>query len=527
MRKPVLLRACFSSLLLLLFHFAGAQSKTSNVVKDAPLRVEIKANSDDETYRIQTYKENGIIIFYKSVETVQDTATNWYFSFYDKNLQQGWIRSVPVQSDFEFISSREMGDTIFFIFQAKGKKKQEQPNLLVLRLSLPNLIFLANSARIDQDAVLKGFDISGEKLIAGYELKNSPAHLFFFNLGTGAKWDVGLTSESVSLIDQVSFDQAGFTITVAFKEQVAKKYAEADLAGFDFSGNQMHRVSLSTINPDRSLTELRFIPSDSSGYLVSGTYTLAGQGSGKGKQDALETHSGYFTSVIRGWEQKEIRFYNFLNLKNAANLLSAKEMLYVKKKMSKKSAYPEELSIGFNMLIYNLIKRGDQVLLFAETFYPQYHSENYTEFDFYGRPYTNSQTVFDGYRYTHGIVAGFDKSGNLLWDNTMEISDLITPRPEEKISLYFTGNDLVLCYVNEGKIAYKIVRGNEVIEKLDYVPLEMLNTEDKIVSESKSRIVYWYDNYFLCYGFQELKNLSADRTGKRWVFFINKIRFEE
>ena len=504
-----------------------AQTKAQGSSKDAPLRVEIRANSDEETYRVQPYDARGIVIFYKSVETVRDTATNWYFSFYDKNLQQGWIRSVPIQSDFDFITSRSINDTIFFLFQAKGKKKEGQVNLFVLRLSMNTLRFMANTSSIDPDAGISGFDISGDKLVVGYERKNAPAHLFYFDLLHGSRWNVPLTGETTSFIQQFSFDSTGNAVIVAFKNQVAKKYSEVNLAGYDTSGNQLHQVVLSTVNSDRSFTAVRFIPSGDSGFMVAGTYTINGQSAGKGKQEVLENHHGFFTTSITGWEQKAIRFYNFLNLNNASNLLTAKEMLLVKKKTAKKNSYPEEMAIGFNLLLYDLIKKGDQLILVAETFYPQYHTENYTEFDFYGRPYTNSQTIFDGYRYTHGILAGFDKNGNIAWDNTMEINDLMTFRPEEKISLYFTGNDLVLCYVNEGKIAYKIVRGNEVIEKLDYVPLEMLNAEDKVVSESKSRIVYWYGNYFLCYGFQEIKNLSADRTGKRWVFFVNKIRFEE
>ena len=38
-------------------------------------------------------------------------------------------------------------------------------------------------------------------------------------------------------------------------------------------------------------------------------------------------------------------------------------------------------------------------------------------------------------------------------------------------------------------------------------------------------MAYWYNDYFLCFGYQEIKNIALGQNNKRKVFFINKMEF--
>jgi hypothetical protein len=83
-----------------------------------------------------------------------------------------------------------------------------------------------------------------------------------------------------------------------------------------------------------------------------------------------------------------------------------------------------------------------------------------------------------------------------------------------------------MASLSEGKIASKIIHNAEVIEKLDFSQVELQYPNDKLLSETKSRMVHWYNNFFLCYGYQEIKNVALERNNKRLVFYFNKIRFD-
>jgi hypothetical protein len=135
--------------------------------------------------------------------------------------------------------------------------------------------------------------------------------------------------------------------------------------------------------------------------------------------------------------------------------------------------------------------------------------------------------VFDGYRFFHAVVAGFDQEGKLLWDNSVEIRNLVSPDLSAKVVVHPYGNDLVLAYVSDGKIGSKIIHESEVVEKLDFSTLDLMHSGDKLVSENRSGMVHWYDNYFLGYGYQELKNVALLTDNKRMVFYFSKLLFEK
>ena len=192
----------------------------------------------------------------------------------------------------------------------------------------------------------------------------------------------------------------------------------------------------------------------------------------------------------------------------------------------KKSKLPGEYSVDFPLMFQDIVQHDGRFILPAEVYSPQYRTESYTDFDFYGRPYTNSYSVFDGFRYQNAIVAGFDSDGRLIWDNVLEIRNLVSFDPSPKVALYFDGNDILLSFLGDGKIGYKIIRADSIVEKLDYVALDLLYPDDKLINESGGRMIKWYENYFLCYGYQEIKNIALTSNNKRMVFYVNKVRFE-
>jgi hypothetical protein len=134
--------------------------------------------------------------------------------------------------------------------------------------------------------------------------------------------------------------------------------------------------------------------------------------------------------------------------------------------------------------------------------------------------------VFQGYRYLNGIVTAFDTEGRLLWDNTMETRNLRTFELSAKQNISFNGTRAVLSYASEGKIGSKIIQGSDLLEPIDYTPVDLLRPEDKLISDTKSRMIPWYDNFFLCYGYEEIKNISLPENNKRLVFYCTKIRYE-
>ena len=84
----------------------------------------------------------------------------------------------------------------------------------------------------------------------------------------------------------------------------------------------------------------------------------------------------------------------------------------------------------------------------------------------------------------------------------------------------------MLCYSSEARIASKIIKKEEVVEKLDFSAMEPLNPEDKMLSDTKNYMVPWYGPFFPCYGYQEIKNINSSENKKRLVYYFTKVRFD-
>ncbi len=260
--------------------------------------------------------------------------------------------------------------------------------------------------------------------------------------------------------------------------------------------------------------------------MILGTYSL---NSNLNKNpDASSNTQGYYILRISNNIQEYCKFYSFNEFKNFYNYLSFKTKNKVLKRNAKNKNKGGETELNYQLLVHDIFVYNGNFILASEAYYPEYHTEYYTTY-YNGYPQTNSYTVFDGYRYTHAIVAAFDKDGALMWDNTMEIWDILSFNLKKRISFVIDKeNNMIVLYNYNSTLYSKQINGSITIDEKDRTPIETLYPEDKVKSNSSGDIDYWYNNYFVAYGVQEIRNPDNNPTHKttRNVFYFNKIGFE-
>jgi hypothetical protein len=216
------------------------------------------------------------------------------------------------------------------------------------------------------------------------------------------------------------------------------------------------------------------------------------------------------------------------------------------------------LKLNYQLLVHDLIPNGDQYILVAEAFNPTFRYQNNYPYGGFGSPFGfgspwggmyspygwgwglwsmnpwyggsrgffgNNQQVFDGWQYTHAVVAGFDKRGNLLWDNSFEIDNVKTMKLKEKVRTSLRDGQVTLFYSNNGVIRSKAVKGNLVLDNgpAHEKVITTAREGDKVRRNTNEDLEYWYDNYFLAWGYQRIQNEAEG--GRRNVFYLNKIQF--
>ena len=483
---------------------------------DQPLRIEIPVKTDKETYRILPCDSSGLVLFFKSTEQGEESRTKWYFSFYNPNFQVSWTKGILLDENMEYRFSEYHQDTLVFLFCNTGKKKGKGPDYQVLRALLVKGTFILNQGTLPDNAEVVFFSTAHRQSWLGLQLKNESGQLLSLNLTTGNRKIFPLGEGNQIFLRWLSADSSGLFAKAIVTRQTSKKSWENYLVQYDSTGKIQREISLGNTIPDRNYTGFQMYTRNEKDIIL-GTYGISG----------AKESSGLFSNSISAGIAKNSSFYNFLDLKHAGNLLSEKDVISLKKKALKKNKTGKEYPLDFTLLLHKILSWKNDYILCGEVYSPQYHTENFTDFDFYGRPYSNAYSVFDGYRFTHALIAGFSQDGQLRWDNTLDVRNLVSFELNTKVCVFPSGENMVLCYLSDGRIGFKIIHEREEVEKTDFIPVDMLLTGDKLISETRSRMIPWYGTYFLCSGYQDIKNVALDNNNRRMVFYFTKIRFEE
>lgn len=485
---------------------------------DPPLRIELDVKSNEASYRILPCDGAGFVLFYESTVTEEDN-TYWVFVFYDTFLNEKWKTEVPLSKQVSYAADASDSAFAHVIFHAAEKKKAEY-NYQIVRILTDNGNAEVFSGNIPEKSVIRDFRVTGNRAFIAY---NDEKHsgIKAFGLTTREGKDLYVNDSTFSQIECICPDASG-KVWAIFNNYYSKTLFY--LSALEL--NQDGTVESSFIVPlseGRKYNTAKMASTGDGSILIAGSYDNI-----KGRDTDIRNYfsneaTGFFTVKIENGGIGEPKFFNFLDFENITGYLKANEFMNARKKANKKGA--ENLSLDYDLLVHDIYQYNGLFYFVAEGYYEEYHTVTNTYYDYYGRPMPMSYSVFDGYRYFNAFITCFDGEGNKEWDNGLEIFNILTFDLKKMVTAYFDSSDIVLAYNRDGKIAAKIITEGESAEGTDYYPLEASYANDKVADDSKSLMVPWYDNYFICYGFQVIPNDSYIGNEKRTVFYINKVAF--
>ena len=246
-------------------------------------------------------------------------------------------------------------------------------------------------------------------------------------------------------------------------------------------------------------------------FVISGTYGTSSKNS--------DVSVGIFIMKMTNEGRTDfVKFINYLDIQNFTSYLSTRKQEKIEKKQERKQSQNKELELNYLMVPHNIIEQDGNYVLVGEAYYPTYRQECQYMLG------PNGQTmycypVFDGYQYTHFFLLGFNEQGEPLWSNAapMDIEDKpyyvkrflsVNQKPNTVVQLgYSTWKEIFLYNFKDG-------------EKLDEETISFVNEDEKLI-HSSTQTRHWYNDVFLAYGIQKIKNKEKER---REVFFIEKIQ---
>ncbi len=280
-------------------------------------------------------------------------------------------------------------------------------------------------------------------------------------------------------------------------------------------------------------------PEDTTTRLLAGTYGLRDLRYAQGLF-ATDLTSRPAADANAASARPALRFYDFKRFRHFLDYLNPTHEARVRGRTARREARAASpLRWHYHLLLHELLRQPDGgYTLVAEVYTPQYNYSSYGSpmlmnsypltgrYNGYGYGGSGSNRTFVGFRTTHVLVCGFDKRGNLLWDNNFVVGPgLVRTALEEAVQpLQLADGRLMLAYLLDNELHYKRVSQSEASPNDTKVDLltSAAAAPDKVLDVQQPDLLPWADNQYVASGFQRLR---PTRGEERQVFFLQLLKF--
>lgn len=479
---------------------------------EQPDRYEIRLANNEPAYRVASASSKGLVL-HRFVRSNQDNFLE--LIRLDTAFQKMWEGSILVNRGMAFAGGLAHDSYVYFLFHSLGTKAFE-----LIRMDHDDGQYRVYGINGFIHFSPTEFQVTKQAVLIGGYFNRVPLVLYYDMTAHQSRILPGLLNEDGELTQIKVFEDDTFQVLISgrnYKKQKTiwiKNYRPDGTIIENYALEPEENVGLIFGRSTRSVNDMQ---------ILSGVY---------GHRNS-EYSRGLFITAIDPTGLQQMKYYNFGDLENFFNYMKARRSNRIKERIERRKIRGKKVKFNYRFLIHEIIEYKDQFIVLGEAFYPQYSTlsnSSYRGFfyprSFNGNPLIRGDQVFDGYRYTHAIIIGFDKDGNLLWDNSFEINDVKTFFLEQFVRLLVHDDKITLVYLFDNQIRTKIIRDNQVLEGQTIDPIRTLYEDDILVREKRnnSHLNYWYGDNFYAFGVHEIQSGSAgEGAEKRRVFFVNKI----
>ena len=511
-------------------------------------RIEIPAaGSDLESFSIPIGNQGVIVL-------TQLNKQSFNLRKFSTNLDQLWSQNGNLESNLDYVTQSFDGvhlSLLFSRFRSNSyvifKVHVNSGTITKYQVYSVDRIEISNFKALNNSLFIGGV-VNGQPIILFTNLKERKTRI----LPAVVKGQAEIQSMDLDTLQQ----QVNVTYSVGNK---AKDY-QLIIKSFDEDGNQIGQV---VMNPSDEFAMMngKLNQINDSLQVILGTY---GHKNSIGSSRGPSSQGLYFNSFMDG-SLIQSKYYSFTKFNDFFNFLSPKQKERQEKKIKDKEEKGEDLRLDYRLLMHDVIKKGDHYIIVAEAFYPDYKYNNfnsfggsmlmgglggmnspywsmmnpyrwgygnyglYSPFSSYYSPWGyrgynsyGNQQQFDGWIYTHAVIAELDQNGNLLWDHCIDLNDTKEDKLIQKVKTSILNDQVVLSYNQNEQIVTKFItnKGKTETENIQEIKLE--NNNERVKNTHKSELNYWFGPYFLANGYQTITNPDE---GKRYIFYLDKIKF--
>jgi hypothetical protein len=469
---------------------------------------------EDNSFDVVSADQQGIICYREVRNRETRMERKYQVVLVDTALTKVWEMNVFVHLRYIQIGYEYAPDYFYMLFQRNSESLKA--DLFVMRINLNTQLVETFLIEREYAMELTEFEVVGNTLIFGGYTNNIPTIVSYEFGNIQAVVLPGFFIERSEIQHLETNDDLNiFNVLVSFRTD--DKRRSLSYKSFNEQGELLKNINLQP-SDQKSLLFGRAITLDSDADLIVGTYT----------EKRSDMSRGIFLARIDNSGDQIINYYNYADLKNFFNYMKARRQKRVQERIKRRKIKGKKNKFNYHLLVHDVVPWEGRFIMVGEAFYPKYSAStwNYGAYYYYNDGYGSN---FEGYKYTHAVVFGFDRRGRLIWDNSFEINDVTSYTLEQYVHVSLSDDQMALLYMYENEIRSKIIEGNDVVEGKTFNELK-LSFENDFVEQDQSEyggLEQWYDGHLFAYGIQKIKNIEGDNIrSERDVFFINKIVYQ-
>jgi len=524
------LQSAVAYLLLFTFHFSLYTSFAQTVK-----RVELPMMGNSESYHTISLGAKGVVL----VSQIGKNAFN--IQKINTDLERDWSINGTIEENLDFVKSSYDGQSVYLLFSRSRTDFYQ-----VVKVGVAGFMETFYLSAVDRFQITD-FQTLGYSVFMAGTVREEPM-LLYTNLASKQSKVLPGVTQANTVIQSVDIDTLHHLVNVCY---AARKGKEVKLISrtFDEYGQSIGQTKVEP-DPDYSLLNGRLFWLNDTTKLMIGTYGIRNMQGGNNSAS-----QGMFLSKIVYDEVEFTKYHSFTDFKNFFNFMSEREQERMFRKIERKKENGDDVKLNYRLLVHDIIEQNGNYLISGEVFYPEYRNNNsgpYGMSSWWGSPMMmsplgfgglgyysglfnpyyydpwfgsrrmNNGQVFNGFVYTHAIVADFSPKGDLLWDNSLPFENVKSMELKEKVRVKPNEDQTVaMFYSNKGAIKAKVFDKDKVLADRQPIPIMTSDLGDRVRQTTTDEVLYWYGNYYLAFGYQRI---TGD-DGRRSVFYLNKILF--
>ncbi len=482
------------TILFFLFAFSASAQLTQGK------RIEFDRRNDiDEENLLIPLKENGVLLMQSRVEPYHRKSTFDFYK-YDSTLTQIWKTTFLPDPEFDLVKTFRNQQFMYVLF-----KKTDKIYIGVLRIDVETGDKSYAEGNLLTNMDIEHFVVLQSKAFIGGKYNDRPVVVMFSFFDYTSKVLPEVHSNNLA-INELDVDEHGNFLYLMLKNDrncqfIVKKYSYEGklIKSFSLGNRDTTPISGEVLNIDKEHPILM-------GNYADGCSLLA---------------LGFYLQQLN--DDSKIQYINFADLDNFFSFMNSKREEKIKQRIKQKKQKGKDVKLRYRLFLHDIIPSNDGWIILAEVFYPEYKSPATSTAYSNWRNYRIGNDVYNNFRYSHAIICGFDKSGKLIWDNSVSLKDIESSELNAKVQITHQDDYHILAYPDEKLIRTAVIRGNEKVKNLENFDLKASSESDRIVDAERTNLAAWYGRSFLAYGYQSVKrNNEITNTD---VFYISKLTY--